>query len=174
MTAYRGQVISAIASESDVKKSIVFECVEGSHEEYLIKRVKDNVIIFGGCRHAANGEALNIVDDSTIETNVTHELARQLDRLLRRPQIFDIKSGNTNSKKFEITHAWSGIMCKSSDGQPIVGEIPESMGQYVAIGYNGHGMVRAFSCGIHVAEMILCRDFSCPEIAKVFDVRRFS
>ena len=55
------------------------------------------------------------------------------------------------SKNFipDITHAWSGIVC---DGGPIVGPIESRPGQYMSLAYNGSGMIKAFSCGRHIAE----------------------
>ena len=63
--------------------------------------------------------------------------------------------------KAEITHAWSGIIC---DGGPLVGPIEGRPGQYMSLGYGGTGMVKAFSCGRHVAELIANVTPTCPLI----------
>ena len=67
------------------------------------------------------------------------------------------------SKNFipEITHAWSGIIC---DGGPFVGPITNRPGQYMSLGYGGTGMVKAFSCGRHIAEQIANIPLTCPLI----------
>jgi glycine/D-amino acid oxidase-like deaminating enzyme len=63
-------------------------------------------------------------------------------------------------------------MCFTKDKQPIVGQMKERKGQFIASGYSGHGMVRAFSCGRHVAEQLLGLTLSCPEIDEVFSPER--
>lgn len=42
----------------------------------------------------------------------------------------------------------------TDDGFPYVGNIPEKPGQYVCIGFNGHGMPQAFLSAKAVASMI--------------------
>lgn len=37
---------------------------------------------------------------------------------------------------------WSGIICASRDLLPLVGQVPEKEGLYVAVGFHGHGMAR--------------------------------
>ena len=63
-------------------------------------------------------------------------------------------------------------MCFTKDMQPLVGRIKEREGQYISSGYSGHGMVRSFSCGRHVAEKILKIPHTTPEIDEVFDPDR--
>mmetsp|Transcript_18446 Transcript_18446/g.24083 ORF Transcript_18446/g.24083 Transcript_18446/m.24083 type:complete len:509 (-) Transcript_18446:1837-3363(-) len=164
MSAYRGQVVAVKVPEKIcLSKSIIFKANSMSHEEYLIQRMNDRVVIFGGYRHKAEGDAINVANDDETEETVTLALLRQLESVLGIDQI----------EAKDVLANWSGIMCTSEDGEPIVGEIRESRGQFVALGYNGNGMVRAHSCGIHIAEIIMNVDPSCPEIQQVFDANRF-
>lgn len=43
-----------------------------------------------------------------------------------------------------IDHRWSGIMGFTPDRRPLVGEVPESPGLFLAAGYSGHGLAMAF------------------------------
>jgi hypothetical protein len=51
---------------------------------------------------------------------------------------------NVNPTKILPRFAWSGIMGLTSDELPFVGEVPSRQGQFMAAGYSGHGMARAF------------------------------
>ncbi|ORY56901.1 FAD dependent oxidoreductase-domain-containing protein [Pseudomassariella vexata] len=42
-------------------------------------------------------------------------------------------------------YSWSGIIGRSKDGVPFVGELPGLPGQWVCAGHNGHGMARVFT-----------------------------
>ena len=54
-----------------------------------------------------------------------------------------------------------------------MGAIEELPGQYLSLGYNGNGMVNAFSCGRHVAELIAGSDISQPLISEAYSPDRF-
>jgi len=64
-------------------------------------------------------------------------------------------------------------MAFTPDKHPLVGPIAELENQYLSVGYSGHGMVRAFSCGRHIAEKITQKPLTCPEIDIVFSPDRF-
>lgn len=42
-------------------------------------------------------------------------------------------------------YSWSGIIGRSLDGVPLIGELPGLPGQWVCVGHNGHGMARTFT-----------------------------
>ena len=102
------------------------------------------------------------LDDNIVEKDVVVGLIGELESLYP-----------SRSKETDITHAWSGIYCDTSDGKPIVGAIKEMPNQYLSVGYNGQGMVKAFSCGRHLAETIAGSKISQPLINKQFDPDRF-
>ncbi|EEB96854.1 hypothetical protein MPER_03934, partial [Moniliophthora perniciosa FA553] len=62
-----------------------------------------------------------------------------------------------------VEHEWTGIMGYTKTGDPFVGPVvdpnpvpmKEYEGQYLAAGYNGHGMPRAFGCAELIASMLL-------------------
>ncbi|KAI1073219.1 hypothetical protein LB507_010863 [Fusarium sp. FIESC RH6] len=56
---------------------------------------------------------------------------------------------------------WSGIMGFTADGMPIVGKLPRSLtgrlgsGEWIAAGFNGHGMDKCWLSGEAIARMVL-------------------
>ncbi|OTB07281.1 hypothetical protein M426DRAFT_86393 [Hypoxylon sp. CI-4A] len=42
-------------------------------------------------------------------------------------------------------YSWSGIIGRTTDGVPFVGELPGLPGQWICAGHNGHGMARIFT-----------------------------
>ncbi|KAL4903575.1 hypothetical protein BDW74DRAFT_36665 [Aspergillus multicolor] len=67
------------------------------------------------------------------------------------PLLFDFQSP---SDKMDITHAWSGSVAFTLDGNPFVGRLPGAnrTHQWVCGAYQGIGMVRAFC----TAQMLAC------------------
>lgn len=47
----------------------------------------------------------------------------------------------------------SSVMGYSADSLPHIGAIPNKPGQFIAAGFNGHGMPVVFLCGKAIAEM---------------------
>ncbi|GBG27972.1 Hypothetical Protein FCC1311_041952 [Hondaea fermentalgiana] len=121
--------------------------VQGSsrerHEEYLIQRAGDDkMIIFGGCRHVATDEGEPFSHEGEPEEQVTEALVKGLERIFP-------------DACFRVCHAWTGLMCFTQDGRPLVGPLQESAGQFVALGFGGHGMVRTFTCGRAISSLVL-------------------
>ena len=50
---------------------------------------------------------------------------------------------------------WTGIMGYTSDGFPMIGEVPDKPGQYVCAGFNGHGMPQVFLSAKAIADMVV-------------------
>ncbi|KAJ5784011.1 uncharacterized protein N7518_009688 [Penicillium psychrosexuale] len=70
----------------------------------------------------------------------------------------------------EIKHIWAGVMGYSADSLPHVGSIPGKPGQFIAAGFNGHGMPVAFLSGKAVADMaqssVAFEDTGLPRLYK--------
>ncbi|KAJ5505030.1 hypothetical protein N7463_007904 [Penicillium fimorum] len=70
----------------------------------------------------------------------------------------------------EIKHVWAGVMGYSADSLPHVGSIPGKPGQFIAAGFNGHGMPVAFLSGKAVADMaqssVAFEDTGLPKLYK--------
>ena len=74
-----------------------------------------------------------------------------------------------------VTHRWSGIMCFSEDGLPIVGALPEGPNLWCAAGFTGHGFGYAQVSARWIAEAILRgKDGIAPilRVGRVFDGRK--
>ena len=57
-----------------------------------------------------------------------------------------------------IRREWSGIMSYSADGFPLVGQVPEQEGLYIAASFQGHGMVLCYLCAKALAEVLFGTD----------------
>ncbi|KAF9263804.1 FAD dependent oxidoreductase [Marasmius fiardii PR-910] len=124
------------------------------------------LIILGGGREIAQpGYETYVSDDSTTNTDVGEGLRKFLGGVF------------PGSGEGVVEKEWSGIMGYTRTGEPFVGPVMSSSddsgsgvvipGQYVAAGYTGHGMPRAFACGEIVASMILAdlrgKDWEKPD-----------
>lgn len=73
------------------------------------------------------------------------------------------QDGKNDTRASSIVSTWSGIMCFSCDGMPLVGRLPASItdreggGEWVCAAYCGYGMPSAWLAGESLAQMILGR-----------------
>ena len=71
---------------------------------------------------------------------------------------------------------WSGILGFTSDGLPLVGRVPRELsnrdgdGEWIAAGFNGHGMDKCWLSGEAVARMALGKD--TPDFPDAFLLTR--
>lgn len=112
------------------------------------------LVILGGGREASGPQfELYVDDDSSINPVVGKELRKFL------PAVFEGKPEHGNEPEME----WTGIMGYTATGDPFVGPVfnfstgqkEDYEGQYIAAGYTGHGMPRAFACAEVVVQMII-------------------
>ncbi|CEL51577.1 hypothetical protein RSOLAG1IB_00112 [Rhizoctonia solani AG-1 IB] len=109
---------------------------------------KTLVILGGGRETAVPDHEYNVADDSTVNPIVSQSLRKFLPRLY--PGDFE---------ESEPEMEWTGIMGFTRSKDPMVGQVYTDtndplVGQYIAAGYSGHGMPRAFACAEVVAQMI--------------------
>ncbi|KAJ5319571.1 FAD dependent oxidoreductase [Penicillium brevicompactum] len=75
----------------------------------------------------------------------------------------------------EARHVWSGVMAYSADSLPHVGGVPGKPGQFIAAGFNGHGMPVAFLSGKAAADMaqnsISFEETGLPRLFKTTEAR---
>lgn len=123
------------------------------------------LIVLGGGREASGPQfELYVDDDSGTNPVVGNELRDFL------PTVFQGKFEHGTGPEME----WTGIMGYTTTGNPFVGPVFDfSTGeredyerQYIAAGYTGHGMPRAFACAEIVVQMIVAEltgtRWSCP------------
>ena len=99
----------------------------------------------GGARALEDGAAVGNSDDGTTSEVVGAYLRRFL------AECFP-KLGEGGGVAVEAE--WTGVLGFTSDGKPIVGEMPSRPGVFVAAGFNGHGMPQCFGAGKAIACMI--------------------
>ncbi|MCK8059576.1 MULTISPECIES: FAD-binding oxidoreductase [unclassified Fusibacter] len=58
-------------------------------------------------------------------------------------------------ERVRVVRAWAGQYNLTPDKQPILGEVPDVKGFYLAVGFSGHGFMFAPATGILLSEMIL-------------------
>ncbi|KAH7014412.1 FAD dependent oxidoreductase [Microdochium trichocladiopsis] len=54
-----------------------------------------------------------------------------------------------------LTHVWTGLVAETPDHLPYIGPIEGLDGQWIAAGYNGHGMARVFTCIPGLVKLIM-------------------
>ncbi|KAI0297829.1 FAD dependent oxidoreductase [Multifurca ochricompacta] len=110
------------------------------------------LVILGGERLVEGSARGATTDDSVLDTVVGRRLRAFL------PGVFPGKFENGSEPEME----WTGIMGFTELGDPFVGPVLDKFefggvpyeGQYIAAGFSGHGMPRAFGCADIVARMI--------------------
>ncbi|CAH0023344.1 unnamed protein product [Clonostachys rhizophaga] len=114
----------------------------GEHDyEYMIQR-PDGAYVMG---RAGTGRRAT-ADDSSVDF-LAHKHLKAV-----TPQVFDF-----GTKDIETTHAWSGAVAFTSDGNPFIGKLPfpGRQHQWVCAAYSGIGMVRAFRSAQLLALLLL-------------------
>jgi glycine/D-amino acid oxidase-like deaminating enzyme len=99
----------------------------------------DGRVVVGG------GRLEQLEHEYTDEETVTAGVQARLDAFL---------AGWLGLGGARVTHRWAGIMGFSADLLPVVGELPDSPGLYVAGGYSGVGNVLGHLCGGIAADLI--------------------
>lgn len=107
-------------------------------DDYLIQRPfsgRPNTaghLMFGGGRVGQIHQSIGQTDDSFVDEGAAKYLCEQLPRLLILGE---------EDEKLEATHLWSGIIGRSKDHSPWVGEIPNRPGMFLCGGYSGQCIV---------------------------------
>ncbi len=74
--------------------------------------------------------------------------------------------------KLRVIRTWGGSYNISPDHQPIISDVAELPGYYIACGYSGHGFMFAPITGILISEMVLEEELE--EYAKELNINRFT
>ncbi|KIL60040.1 hypothetical protein M378DRAFT_84343 [Amanita muscaria Koide BX008] len=139
----RGQIIAAettVTSPESVRLPEAGSWGANAGFEYWFPRPNSTTVILGGGREASDGE-YNLIDDSVVNPRVGETLRSFLPRVFAAIKM-----------EVKVTMEWTGIMGYTKSGNPIVGKIAD--GQFITLGYNGHGMPRAYGCAEAIAGMI--------------------
>lgn len=135
ITPVRGQVLStqALPTVFRVGLGVDFGTV-------YWRQAPDGAIVIGGYRN------LDRITETTTEENLNADIQQALADFL--PETFP------NFPKISIRRRWAGIMDYPSDGQPMIGPIPGSPGQWVIAGFGGHGLPGALGAARPLTEAI--------------------
>jgi len=118
----------------------------------LEKGQEHPLVIIGGGREATMPEyELYVADDSEVSAKAGAALRKFL------PALFPGKYEEGREPEME----WTGIMGYTANSDPFVGPVVDSSspkdnyeGQFLSVGYNGHGMPRAFACAEALAQIV--------------------
>ncbi|KAL8795215.1 MAG: hypothetical protein Q9195_002226 [Heterodermia aff. obscurata] len=134
--------------------STTYSFVYDNGYEYMIQRPRGSTfegdIMIGGGSTVLPEAGLcefGTTDDTTIEPVVLDYLRNSTARYFGQHWGQDHAEGR-------IRQAWTGIMGYSSDGFPLVGELPGERGLYIAASFHGHGMVLSFLTAKAVLSMV--------------------
>lgn len=113
---------------------------------YAQQNAKSGVMFLGG--ESQKLATLISSDDSMAADDARETLCSVVPRIWK----------DTSPHPLEV---WSGIMGFTTDGMPLVGKLPPSLsgrmgnGEWLAAGFNGHGMDKCWLSGEAIARMVL-------------------
>ncbi|KAG9224333.1 hypothetical protein CCMSSC00406_0004832 [Pleurotus cornucopiae] len=153
----RGQIVAIRADAPTSKLSKASWDGNEGFEYWFPRPVSTDetpLVILGGGREAGSKFEYYETDDSSVSEVVGQALRGFLPSVF--PKLY------TRGKDPEME--WTGIMGYTSMRDPFVGPVlrpsgdnDEFDGQYIAAGYTGHGMPRAFACAEAVSQMVMAK-----------------
>jgi len=159
MTPYRGQMIATdLLSDSLASLMPAMSMTANDCNEYF--RMHRGYLLLGGKRHAVRGQQKGIVDDGEVSPGVYDKLRGFVTETL--PFLKDVK----------FSHTWSGIMCETPDGLPLIGRVPGKENQFILGGLNGYGYGHALQ-GSMILKDIISTGTSQHSGVRLFDPARF-
>ena len=140
---------------------------EGARELYAIARADGRVCV-GGARSLEPGAAIGSTDDASL----SDEVGAHLRAFLRDafPRSFGAESAPGS---WRVEAEWTGVLGFTSDGRPIVGELPGRPGVLVAAGFCGHGMPQCYGVEEHRAMIAGEHERVDPHVRERMDPARF-
>ncbi|KAF5582725.1 FAD dependent oxidoreductase superfamily [Fusarium pseudoanthophilum] len=114
---------------------------------YAQQNAKTGVMFLGGESQSLGG--LLTSDDSNVGDDARRTLTSAATKIWK------------DAAPAEALNVWSGIMGFTADGMPLVGKLPQKLtgrngsGEWIAAGFNGHGMDKCWLTGEAIARMVL-------------------
>ncbi|KAF4442961.1 putative oxidoreductase ordL [Fusarium austroafricanum] len=114
---------------------------------YAQQNAKTGVMFLGGESQKLSG--LLTSDDSNVADDAYGTLTSAAPKIWK------------DAAPVKALNVWSGIMGFTADGMPIVGNLPQGLagrngsGEWIAAGFNGHGMDKCWLSGEAIARMVL-------------------
>lgn len=152
ITPVRGQIIATEPIELFTKVNLSIN----DGYEYLIQRLEDKRVLYGGMRWRSITHEKNTYDDSNCNPSISLGLQESLREL--------------TSSNIKISHEWTGIMGYSCDKRALIGRLRKSGNLWIVAGYTGNGMPQCFGAGKVIADLI---SGSKKKWLEFFDPTRF-
>ncbi|SPC64322.1 uncharacterized protein UHOD_05019 [Ustilago sp. UG-2017b] len=145
ITPTRAQVIALPPSSPSYLWGMGLSAGDGYEYGHQRPSSEPPLYILGGGREYAPSREWGVADDTTLNSDVSEFL---------HPCMGKVFPNSYGGK--EVEREWTGIMGYTKTKNPIVGTIGGSRGrEWIAAGYSGHGMTRAYGCAEVVAEMVM-------------------
>lgn len=170
LTPQRAQV-AAVHPEKDTSNNTVFLRSHSypdlhSGNNYIAVRAPGDIgagdVIIGGSSKFSPTRERNITDDSVINQDMADDM-HGVGRV-----VFGYENWGETTK---LVKDWTGIICNTPDGFPVVGGLPSEDGLWASVCMNGHGMAWAFRSAEALVEMMT--EGAAPEwFPHSFDIQR--
>jgi glycine/D-amino acid oxidase-like deaminating enzyme len=158
MTSFRGQMIASDVLPDPVQNvmpQMSLSCNYG--REYF--RMHRGRMLMGGMRHKVQGYQRKIMSDGEVSRTVGQHLKNFMQEAF--PYI-----------KTQPTHVWSGVMCETTDGFPLIGPVPGKSGQYINAGFNGYGFSHALLAAYAIKDFVTKGHTSLNAVTTLFSPER--
>lgn len=146
--------VSAVTPEADTSGNRAFERSNSvpdlhSGNVYIAARPPgskdEGSVIIGGTTQMSPTREQHISDDTSINDQIAyvlHGAART---------VYGYKNWGESST---VIQDWTGIVCETPDGFPLVGEVPAEDGLWAIVCMNGHGMAWAYRSAEALVDMM--------------------
>ncbi len=122
---------------------------------------EQSLIMMGGKAELGKDTELSVTNDSYLNRRIRDHLSSTM----RKHFPF--------TNQMDISHEWTYIQSESSDGLPIMGELPNLNGHYVNVAHGKNRLGLAFLGAKNIAEKVLRIKMTNPEF-KIFSPERLS
>lgn len=158
MIGFRGQMIATDNLPDTIAQilpAMSMSCNDCN--EYF--RVHNNRLLVGGMRHSVRGQQVGIINDGEVSPAVYDKLRSFVNESL--PFLNEVK----------FMYTWSGIMCSTPDGLPLIGTLRDN--EYILGGFNGYGFGHVLY-GSMIIKDIIIKGVSNQIGVRLFDPKRFN
>jgi glycine/D-amino acid oxidase-like deaminating enzyme len=163
--------VAAVHPSKDTSNNTVFRRSHSypdlhSGNNYIAIRAPGDIgagdVIVGGSTKFSPTRERNITDDSVINQDIADDL-HGVGRV-----VFGYENWGETTK---VVKDWTGIICNTPDGFPVVGGLPDEDGLWASVCMNGHGMAWAFRAAEALVQMMT--EGEAPRwFPQAFDIKR--
>jgi glycine/D-amino acid oxidase-like deaminating enzyme len=159
MTPFRGQMIATDYLDDSIAQILpAMSMTCNDCNEYF--RSYAGRLLVGGMRKAVRGQQMGLSYDGEVSPGVFEKLRGFVSEKL--PFIPNVK----------LTHTWTGIMCATPDGLPLIGALPGRENELILGGFNGYGFCHALFGSMIIKDLLKTGSSTHPGV-QLFDPGRF-